>query len=348
MAEQAGLNSECHLKGEIMLRFGLLGAGRIGQIHGNNIARAAGAKLVAIADVDKAAAGKLALATGAEMRDADAIVAAKDIDAILIGTPTDTHADLIEAGAKAGKAVFCEKPVALDSKRVEKCIQRVEAAGALLMIGFNRRFDPNFAALKKRITDGAIGKVEIVSIFSRDPAPPPISYIERSGGLYRDMMIHDFDIARFMLGEEPIEVTAYGSSLVDPAIGKAGDVDTATVMMRTASGKLAQISNSRRAAYGYDQRLEVHGSTGMARVDNILESTVEVAGKGGFGKDVAQNFFLERYANAYRLELAAFIDAVTKRKKPSPSGRDGLQAQRLADAATKSRNTGKPVAVKVD
>ena len=152
------------------------------------------------------------------------------------------------------------------------------------MIGFNRRFDPNFSALKKRIASGAIGKVEIVSVFSRDPGPPPISYIERSGGLYRDMMIHDFDIARFMLGEEPVEVTAYGSSLVDPAIGKAGDVDTALVILRTASGKLAQISNSRRAAYGYDQRIEVHGSEGMARADNILETTVEIAGKSGFAQ----------------------------------------------------------------
>ena len=331
-----------------MLRFGMLGAGRIGQIHGRNAATLPGATLVAVADVDKAAASRLAKANGAEVRELNAIIGADDIDAIIIGTPTDMHADLIEAGSKAGKAVFCEKPVALDSKRVAKCVKRVEAAGTPLMIGFNRRFDPNFAALKKRITSGAIGNVEIVTIISRDPGPPPISYIERSGGLYRDMMIHDFDIARFMLGEEPIEVTAYGSSLVDPAIGKAGDVDTALVIMRTASGKLAQISNSRRATYGYDQRMEVHGSAGMARVENILESTVEIAGKGGFGRDVAQNFFLERYANAYRLELAAFIEAVTKKKKPSPSGRDGLQAQRLADAATKSRETGKPVAVKVD
>jgi myo-inositol 2-dehydrogenase / D-chiro-inositol 1-dehydrogenase len=331
-----------------MLRFGLLGAGRIGQIHGKNIATSPDATLVALADVDKGAARKLAKATGAEVRDAKAIIAAGDIDALLIGTPTDTHADLIEAGAKAGKAVFCEKPVALASKRVERCVKIVEAAGTPLMIGFNRRFDPNFASLKERIGKGAIGKVEIVSIFSRDPSPPPISYIERSGGLYRDMMIHDFDIARFLLAEEPIEVTAYGSSLVDPEIGKAGDVDTALVILRTASGKLAQISNSRRAAYGYDQRIEVHGSTGMARVDNILETTVEIAGKSGFAKDPAQNFFLERYAEAYRRELAAFIAAVAKGRAPSPSGRDGLQAQRLADAATRSRETGKPVAVTVD
>ena len=330
-----------------MLRFGLLGAGRIGQIHGRNIANSSGAALVAIADVDKNAATKLAKATGSSVRDVDQIIAADDIDAVLIGSPTDTHADLIERAAKAGKAVLCEKPVDLDSKRVERCLKVVEKAGTALMIGFNRRFDPNFAALKKRIAKGAIGRVEIVSVVSRDPAPPPISYVERSGGLYRDMMIHDFDMARFLLDEEPVEVTAYGSSLVDAAIGKAGDVDTALVIMRTESGKLAQISNSRRASYGYDQRIEVHGSEGLARADNILESTVEIAGKSGFARDPAQNFFLERYASAYRLELESFIEAVTRRRPTSPSGRDGLQAQRLADAATESKKRGKPIAVKV-
>ncbi|MGH6925595.1 MAG: inositol 2-dehydrogenase [Propylenella sp.] len=330
-----------------MLRFGLLGAGRIGQIHGKNIAASADAKLVAVADVDRRSAKRLAAATGAEIRDAAAILAARDIDAILIGTPTDTHADLIEAGAKAGKAVFCEKPVSLDSKRVEKCVAKVEAAGTPLMIGFNRRFDPNHAALRERVAAGAIGAVEIVTIISRDPSPPPLSYVERSGGLYRDMMIHDFDMARFLLGEEPVEVTAYGSALVDPEVGRVGDVDTALVIMRTDSGKLVHISNSRRASYGYDQRIEVHGSKGLARSDNVLETTVEVAGKSGYAKAPAQHFFLERYAEAYRRELAAFIDAVSKKKPPSPGGRDGLQAQRLADAATKSRETGKPVAVKV-
>jgi myo-inositol 2-dehydrogenase/D-chiro-inositol 1-dehydrogenase len=331
-----------------MLRIGLLGAGRIGQIHGSNIAKSANAELVAVGDVEPAAATRLAKATGAQVRDIKAIIAAKDIDAIAIGTPTFTHAEFIEAGVKTGKAVFCEKPVDLSSKRVEQCLKVVEKSGRPLMIGFNRRFDPNFAALKRRLDKGAIGKIEIVSILSRDPGPPPISYVAVSGGLYRDMMIHDFDMARFLLGEEPIEVTAYGSNLVDPEIGKAGDVDTAVVMMKTASGKLAQISNSRRASYGYDQRIEVHGSDGMARADNILESTVEIAGKNGFVRDPAQHFFLERYAEAYRLELEAFIETVTKRRKPSPSGRDGLQAQRLADAATKSRETGKPVGVKIN
>ncbi|HZP20020.1 MAG TPA: inositol 2-dehydrogenase [Bauldia sp.] len=326
-----------------MVRFGLLGAGRIGKIHGGNIARSPGAQLVALADADPAAAKSLAEQTGASVRTVAEIIAASDIDAVLIGTPTDTHATLIEKCAATKKAVFCEKPVDLDAKRIVSCLKVVEAAGIPLMIGFNRRFDPNFAALKARLDKGAVGQVEMVTIISRDPGPPPVSYIERSGGLYRDMMIHDLDMARFLLGEEPTEVHAVGSVMVDKAIGAAGDVDTAMVMLKTASGKLCQISCSRRATYGYDQRIEVHGSEGMLRAGNIHETTLEVAGKGGFTRDPVQNFFLERYADAYRMELAAFIDAVTKGKKPSPSGEDGLMAQRLADASTESHRTGQPV-----
>ena len=328
-----------------MLRFGQLGAGRIGKIHGHNIAATDGARLTAVADADPKAAAALAKATGAAVRGVDEIIKANDIDAIVICTPTDTHSDLIEKGVRAGKAVFCEKPVDLDSKRIEKCLKVVEAAKGTLMIGFNRRFDPNFGSLKARLDKKAIGNIEMLTIISRDPAPPPISYIQRSGGLYRDMMIHDFDLARFLLGEEPIEVHAIGSSLVDKGIGDAGDVDTAMVMMRTASGKLCQISNSRRAPYGYDQRFEVHGSTGLLRAGNVHETTVEVATKGGFTTDPAQYFFLERYAAAYRLEMAAFVKAVASGKQPSPSGHDGLMAQRLADAATKAKATGKPVRV---
>ena len=293
-----------------MVRFGLLGAGRIGKLHGGNIAASPKAKLVAVADIDTKAAEALAAAHGAEARSPDDIIGAKDIDAVLIGTSTDTHADYIEKAVRAGKAVLCEKPVDLDAKRIEACLKVVDAASKPLMIGFNRRFDPNFAALKKRLDAGAVGKVEMVTVISRDPGPPPVSYIERSGGLYRDMMIHDFDMARFLLGEEPVVIHAVGSVLVDPEIGKAGDVDTAMVMMRTASGKLCQISCSRRAAYGYDQRIEVHGSGGMIRAGNIHETTVETATKAGFASDPVLNFFLERYSQAYRDELAAFIDAI--------------------------------------
>ena len=328
-----------------MISIALLGAGRIGQIHGRNIAASKRARLAGIADPLPDGANALSKATGAPVRTADELIDDKSIDAILIGTPTDTHADYIDRAAAAGKAVLCEKPVDLSSARIVKTLERVKQAGVPLMIGFNRRFDPNFAALQKRIADGVAGNVELVSILSRDPAPPPVSYIERSGGLYRDMMIHDFDMARFLLGEDPVEVYAVGSSLVDPAIGKAGDVDTAAVVMKTASGKICQISCSRRATYGYDQRVEVHGSKGLLTAGNIHETTVGFAGKHGFTTDPALNFFLERYANAYRNEVEAFIDAVIEGRAPSPSGLDGLKAQQLADAAQASLDTGKPVKV---
>ena len=326
-----------------MLRFGLLGAGRIGQIHGRNAAASPKGTLVAIADPFPKGAESLAAATGAEVRDIDAIFTSKDIDAVMICTPTTTHADFIERAAKAGKAIFCEKPVDLDAKRVEKTLKVVEKSGVALMVGFNRRFDPNFASLKARIDEGVVGNVELVTILSRDPGAPPVSYIATSGGLFRDMMIHDLDMARFLLGEEPVEVHAVGSSIVDPEIGKAGDVDTAAVLLKTASGKICQISNSRRATYGYDQRIEVHGSKGLLTAGNVLETTVKFASKSGISADPVQNFFLERYDAAYRNEMNAFIDAVMNKKAPNPSGHDGLMALVLADAAQKSHDTGKAV-----
>jgi len=331
-----------------MIRIGLLGAGRIGQIHGRNAAAHRGARLVAVADAVAASAASLAKATGAAARSVDEVIAAKDVDAVLICTSTDTHADLIDRSAKAGKAIFCEKPVDLSAKRIARTLRQVEASGVKLMIGFNRRFDPNFAALQKRLGAGAIGDVEIVTILSRDPSPPPVDYVKRSGGLFRDMMIHDLDMARFLLGEDPVELQAFGSSLVDPAIGKVGDVDTAVVQLRTRSGKLCQISNSRRATYGYDQRVEVHGSKGLLRAGNVHETTVEQAGGKGFVSDPIQNFFLERYAAAYRHELDAFLSVVKSSRAPSPSGEDGLKAQLLADAATVSAQSGKAVRVALD
>lgn len=331
-----------------MMRIGLLGAGRIGRIHGLNVAARVDAQLVALADASAEAAASLAAATGAKVSTAEAILADREIDAVLICTPTDTHADLIEKAVLAGKAVFCEKPVDLDAARIRRCLDVVARSGKPLMIGFNRRFDPNFAALRRRLHAGEIGAIEIVSVISRDPAPPPAEYVGRSGGLFRDMMIHDFDMARFLLGEEPVEVYAVGSSLVDPAIGRAGDVDTAAVLMKTRSGRIAQISNSRRATYGYDQRIEVHGSGGMLRAGNIHETSVESATGAGFRADPVQNFFLERYAAAYRAELDAFVEAVKGKTVPSPSGLDGLKAQILADAATESRLSGKPVTVNLE
>jgi myo-inositol 2-dehydrogenase/D-chiro-inositol 1-dehydrogenase len=328
-----------------MIRIGLLGAGRIGRIHGINAASQKDARLVALADPLASAADKLAAETGAKVDSIESIVASPDIDAVLICTPTDTHADLIEASAKAGKAVFCEKPVDLDSDRIRRCLEVVEKAKVPLMIGFNRRFDPNFGELKRRLVAGEAGAIELVTIISRDPGPPPLDYIRRSGGLYRDMMIHDLDLARHLLEEEPVEVHAVGSSLVDPAIGQAGDVDTAAVLLKTRSGKIAQISNSRRATYGYDQRIEVHGSKGMLRAGNIHNTTVEFASGAGFASDPIQNFFLERYAAAYRLEMDAFLGAIQSGNPPAPTGLDGLKAQILADAATRSAQTGQTVSV---
>jgi myo-inositol 2-dehydrogenase/D-chiro-inositol 1-dehydrogenase len=325
------------------MRFGVIGAGRIGKIHAGNIAALKGSEVRLISDVDEGAATALAEATGAKVATIEAIIAAPDIDAVAICAPTDMHADLIEKAAKAKKAVFCEKPVDLNSDRIRQCLEIVEASGAPLMIGFNRRFDPNFASVRARIEQGQIGDVEIVQITSRDPGPPPLSYIARSGGLYRDMMIHDFDMARFLLGEEPVSVSAFGAALVDKAIGEAGDVDTAVVILQTKSGKVAEISNSRRASYGYDQRIEAHGSKGMLRAENVHESTVQFAGAQGFTGDKVLNFFLERYAGAYRDEIAAFVAAVSSGKAPSPSGEDGLRAQLLADAADQSRRTGQVV-----
>ena len=328
-----------------MLRIGLLGAGRIGQIHGRNIAAHPSAALAAVADAVPAAAQALSEETGARVLSIEALLEDPQIDAVVIATPTDTHADLVEAAARAGKAVFCEKPVDLDASRIQTCLETVAETGQPLMIGFNRRFDPSFAALKARLDAGEIGKVEMVTILSRDPAPPPLSYIERSGGLFRDMMIHDFDMARFLLGEELVEVFALGSCLVDPAIGAAGDVDTAAVVLKTATGRVVQISNSRRATYGYDQRLEVHGEKGMLRAGNRQATTVEAATASGYRRDPALDFFLERYREAYLAELTAFIEGVAAKSTLTPSGTDGLRAQVLADAATLSWRSGKPISL---
>jgi myo-inositol 2-dehydrogenase/D-chiro-inositol 1-dehydrogenase len=328
------------------MRIGLLGAGRIGQIHGRSAAEHKSATLAAVFDVDAKAAGAIAAGTGATVaKGIPDIIGDKSIDAVLICTPTDTHADLIEQAAKAGKAIFCEKPVDLSAARVRACLKVVADTKAKLMIGFNRRFDPSFASLQKRLAAGEVGKPEIVTILSRDPGPPPISYITRSGGLFRDMMIHDLDMARFLLGEEPVEVSAMAACLVDPAIGQAGDIDTAVVTLKTKSGKLAQISNSRRATYGYDQRIEVHGSGGLLRADNQFATTVQKATGDGFSSDPVLNFFLERYTPAYRAEMDTFVTGVLEGKPLNPTGDDGLKALVLADAAEESVKSGKSVKV---
>ncbi|MCI2394953.1 inositol 2-dehydrogenase [Aliiroseovarius sediminis] len=323
-----------------MLSIGLLGCGRIGQVHARSIGQIDGARVVAVADAFPEAAQALAAQTGAQVMDSQALIDSAEVNAVVIGTPTDTHYDLIHAAARAGKAIFCEKPVDMSADRIRDCIKVVEASGVPFMTAFNRRFDPNFANVQGRIAAGEIGAVEIVTIQSRDPSPPPISYIKSSGGLFRDMMIHDLDMARFLLGEEPITVYAVGSALVDPEIGHAGDVDTAAVTLTTASGKICQISNSRRATYGYDQRIEVHGAKGMIRAENVLENTVEIASDAGFRKAPAQHFFLERYEAAYRAEMQYFVRCIAEDTPLRPNIADGLRAQLLADAAASSLAQG--------
>jgi myo-inositol 2-dehydrogenase/D-chiro-inositol 1-dehydrogenase len=324
----------------VSLGIAVIGAGRIGRIHARNIAAHPTARLTGVADVDAAAATALADACGAP---AISLAEAFAADAVLIASPTPTHADYIERAAAAGRAIFCEKPIDLAVDRVRACLAAVDNAGVPLMIGFNRRFDAHFATLKQRLDAGEIGTLELLTIISRDPAPPPPAYIAASGGLFRDMMIHDLDMAQFLLEEAPVTLHAAASCLVDPSIAEAGDVDTAVVTLRMASGKLCQISNSRRATYGYDQRIEAHGSKGLLRAGNVTATTVELATGAGFVTDPVLPFFLERYASAYRAELDAFIAAVASGTAPRPSGADGLRALLLAEAATRSAQTGQTV-----
>jgi myo-inositol 2-dehydrogenase/D-chiro-inositol 1-dehydrogenase len=327
------------------LRIGLLGAGRIGKVHAKAIAACAGARLVAVADALPMAAAALAELHGCAVRDADAIVAGTEVDAVLVCTPTDTHAALIEAAARAGKAVFCEKPIDLSLARVRACLAVVQSTGAPLMIGFNRRFDPHFAAVRAALDAGEIGAVEMVQITSRDPGPPPPAYIETSGGIFRDMTIHDFDMARFLLGEEPVTVMAAASVLVDPEIGRLGDHDSVSVVLTTEGGRHALISNSRRATYGYDQRIEVHGAKGMLAALNQRPVAIERADARGFTRPPLHDFFMTRYVEAYAAEIAAFVAAVEAGRAPSPGGADGLMALALADAALVSVAQRRAVAV---
>ena len=327
------------------VKFGLLGAGRIGKVHARAIRNNPDAELVAVADAIPAAAKSLAEGYGIAIRSIDEIAQSADIDAVVICTPTDTHADLIEQFTAAGKAVFCEKPVDLSVERVQRCLEAVKANGGTLMVGFNRRFDPDFMAVKAAIDGGAIGDVEMVTISSRDPGAPPADYIKRSGGIFRDMTIHDFDMARWLLGEEPETVIATASVLTDPEIEKLGDYDSVNVLLRTASGKQAVITNSRRATYGYDQRIEVLGSKGSVAAENQREANIEIANANGFTRPPLLNFFMTRYTEAYANEIAGFIGAVDNGSATPTTGDDGLKALALADAALKSAQEGRAVKV---
>ena len=327
----------------MVVRVGLLGAGRIGQVHAASISSHPSSELVAVSDVNVTAANELAARYGATSRSTEDILGDASIDAVLIATSTDTHSALIEAATAAGKAVLCEKPVDLSLERALAC--RRATAGRPVMIGFNRRFDPNFAGLKRASDAGEIGKSELLSITSFDPSPPPVSYIKVSGGLFRDMMIHDFDMAMWVMGAVPVKVTAVGSSIVDPAIGEAGDVDTAAVTLHFADGRLAVIKNSRRAVYGYDQRVELLGSDGLLSAGNVLENTISKSTKSGVTSGKPEYFFLERYMRAYKAEWAAFIAAIEERTPFPVTLDDGVNALALAEAATTSARTGQTIEI---
>jgi myo-inositol 2-dehydrogenase / D-chiro-inositol 1-dehydrogenase len=328
-----------------MLKVGLLGAGRIAGVHATAITTNPGSTLVAVSDINADAASKLAAQYGAEARTTDAILNDPAIDAVLIATSTDTHSDLIERATGAGKAVLCEKPVDLSLARAKACQQVAAKNGKPVMIGFNRRFDPNFAALKTALDKGEIGKPELLSITSFDPAPPPVAYIKVSGGIFRDMMIHDFDMANFLMGAAPATVSAVGTSIVDPAIGAVGDFDTAVVTLTYADGRIAVIKNSRRAVYGYDQRVELLGSEGLLQAQNMLENTVVKSTTAGVTGAKPTYFFLERYMPAYAAEWAAFVTAVNAGTALPVTLADGVAALAMAEAAAQSSKAGHPVSL---
>jgi myo-inositol 2-dehydrogenase / D-chiro-inositol 1-dehydrogenase len=324
-----------------MFKIALLGAGRIGKIHAANAAAHPELTLSHVVDPVAEAAQATAQATGAEIASLDAVLADASVAGVIVASATDTHLDYCLAAHAAGKAVFCEKPLDMDLARARAAADRLK--GARLFLGFNRRFDPNFQALKARLDDGSVGRLETLQITSNDPAPPPVAYVRASGGLFKDMAIHDFDMARWLLGEEPAEVFAWGSCLVDPAIGEAGDIDTARTVLKTAGGRFCVIANSRRSGFGYDQRIEAYGSGGMVRADNVLESTVQVWTEAGAQADRFQNFFLDRYRDAYRQEMAHFADILAGRAQPSIGYADGVAALALAEAAGESLKSGRPV-----
>jgi len=318
----------------------LIGAGRIGKVHAAAIESVAGARLKYVCDVHQPSATALATQYNATVGNIDQVFADSEVDAVVVASATDTHAPLLKQCAKHGKAVFCEKPIDLDLARARDAAAIIEQSGVLCALGFNRRFDPQFRRLQHRAARGDIGELETVIIISRDPAPPPLEYIKVSGGLFRDMMIHDFDLARWILNEPIESVFAVGSNLVDPEIGQTGDIDTASVTLKTASGKIAMITNSRRAVYGYDQRIEAFGSKGMLQALNNTETNLVHSGEPGITTETPLHFFLERYQDAYRLELEDFVAALHTGNPPLANHQDGVLSLQLAEAAVASFKSG--------
>ena len=329
-----------------MLGFALFGAGRIGTLHAGNLAANPRANLVSIYDVIEGTARELARKHDAQVApDPESVFADSGIDAVVIGSTTATHVDLMTAAAKAGKAVFCEKPIDLDIERVNRCRDEIAGLGVPIQIGFNRRYDPHHRAVRDAVRNGEVGTVEMVVVTSRDGGLSPMGFIMESGGLFRDMTIHDFDMARFILGEEVVAVSAMASVLIDPKLADAGHVDTAMILMRAQSGALCHINNSRRAVYGYDQRVEVFGSAGMVRSENVRATSVERYGaRATAARDPLLDIFIARYAESYVRQLDDFIDAVEAGREPSVTFEDGRRALILAAAAEDSLATGRAVA----
>ncbi|MEO8859222.1 MAG: inositol 2-dehydrogenase [Burkholderiaceae bacterium] len=329
-----------------MKNVALFGAGRIGRIHAANLAALPGVRLRTVCDPAAAAAAELANKHGAQVGGVESVFQDPSIEVVAIASSTDTHSDLISRAAAAGKHIFCEKPVDLSVARAQACADAVKAAGVVCMIGFQRRFDPTFSEARARIDRGAIGNPEMLIITSRDPGAPPAAYIKASGGIFRDMLIHDFDVFRWILcadGDEAQWLSATGSVLTDPAIGPLGDRDSTAVTIRTRKGRLCQINTSRRAAYGYDQRFEVLGSAGMLQCGNHTPNEVRQWDAAGVHVDKPESFFLQRYEAAYRLEMAHFFECLQSGAPVRTSIADGVAAQRLADAASQSCDSGQPV-----
>jgi myo-inositol 2-dehydrogenase/D-chiro-inositol 1-dehydrogenase len=328
------------------MKFAVIGAGRIGKIHAETLAlRLPDTEVAAVADPNLQAATETAasLRIPVVSEDASAVLRRDDVEAVAICSSTDTHVPLIIEAAQAGKHIFCEKPIDMSLAEIDRALEAVERAGVKLQIGFNRRFDPNFARVRRAVADGEIGVPHRIHIISRDPGPPPISYVRVSGGMMIDMTIHDFDMARFLIGSEVEEIYAVAKVMVDPAIGEAGDVDTALGVLKFANGVIGTIDNSRKAVYGYDQRVEVFGSGGKIESDNNYPNSAFVSTATSVYRDLPLNFFLERYKESYVIELRAFVDAV-KNDTPVPvSGQDGRVPVVMAKAARRSIDLDRPV-----
>ncbi|MDQ0861322.1 inositol 2-dehydrogenase [Bacillus sp. V2I10] len=330
------------------LTVGIIGAGRIGRLHVDNLRLIPHIRIKSVSDVAAQHLETWAADKQIEVLTTDYHELLNDpvIQAIFICSPTNTHADIIKEAAAAGKHIFCEKPVSFSVEETEEALAAVEKAGVKLQVGFNRRFDPNFRKIRTLVQQGEIGTPHILRITSRDPEPPGVDYIKSSGGLFMDMTIHDFDMARYVMDSEVVEVFAQGAVLVDPSIGEAGDIDTAIITLKFANGALGVIDNSRRAVYGYDQRLEIFGDKGAAQVNNNQATTVEVSTIDNVTKEKPLYFFLERYTQAYIDEVTEFAAAVLENHEVSCNGFDGLQAERIARAARQSLETGAPVQLK--